>query len=75
MNCQQNNSSIVLDSSRESEIVKDNRLWTGDSVEGIPLDGLDAVGAREPCTPGVELDTAAPNLASLVTRCSAALSR
>jgi hypothetical protein len=32
------------------------------SVEGIALDGLDAVGAGNPRTFGVELDTIAPNL-------------
>ena len=32
------------------------------SVEGIPLDGLDAVGAGNPRTFGIEFDAIAPNL-------------
>ena len=37
------------------------RLWPRDSVKGIALDGLNAVGAGNPRTFGVEFDTIAPD--------------
>jgi hypothetical protein len=37
-------------------------LWSRNGVEGIPLDGRDAVGAGNPRTLSVELDSIAPDL-------------
>jgi hypothetical protein len=39
-----------------------HRFGPRNGVEGIALDGLDAVGAGNPCTFGIELDPIAPDL-------------
>ncbi len=47
---------------RRIQVKKREGLWTRNSVEGIALDGIDAVRAGNPRTFGVEFDAIAPDL-------------